>query len=467
MFKDQSDFFKYFFMMADFLIAFLSGVAAFVLRFYILDPSGRDVAAIEPVSYLFFALLAAFLQIVAFSFIDLYHPRRIVKLTEEIFSIVIGVTLNLLVSLSIIFFLHVPDISRALVAYFAGFSIVFTAIAHAIVRGVLRNMRRRGFNLRTVIILGTEQSAKKVLRFIERNPMYGYRFIGFILERVDGNSELLADTLGSIDDLETILDIKRPNVLIMALEEASYKTAEKVLQLCDTYGTDLKIVPAYASLITAKGRVETMDGLPVISIREVPAREGLNRIFKRSFDICFSFLFIVLGSPVYLAVALLIKLSSKGPVFFKQERVGLDGRSFFMLKFRSMRVQAAQASDTVWTTKDDPRVTAIGRFIRKTSLDEIPQFFNVFAGQMSVVGPRPERPFYVEQFKHQYHHYMRRHAVKAGLTGWAQINGLRGDTSIQERIEADIYYIENWSFLFDLQIVLLTPFKGLVARNAY
>ena len=193
----------------------------------------------------------------------------------------------------------------------------------------------------------------------------------------------------------------------------------------------------------------------------------MNRVLKRTFDLVFSGLFILVFSPVFLAIALAVKLTSKGPVFFSQDRVGLDNEVFKIIKFRTMRVQTTQASNTVWTTKDDPRITPIGKFLRKSSLDEIPQFFNIFVGQMSVVGPRPERPYYVDQFRDKYKYFKRRHAVKAGLTGWAQINGLRGDTSIQDRIDADLYYIENWTFFLDLKIVLLTPFKGMIHKNAY
>jgi Undecaprenyl-phosphate glucose phosphotransferase len=220
-------------------------------------------------------------------------------------------------------------------------------------------------------------------------------------------------------------------------------------------------------LIAAKGDVETLEGIPIISVREVPARSGFNRLLKRAFDVGFSLTVILLLSPVFILTALVIKLTSRGPVFYKQERVGLDNRPFDMLKFRTMKVQQKSDSDTIWTTRNDPRVTPVGAIMRKLSIDELPQFFNVLFGNMSVVGPRPERPFFVQQFKGKYHHYMRRHAVKAGITGWAQINGLRGDTSIQERIEADIYYIENWSFWLDLKIILMTPFKGMVNENAY
>jgi len=467
MFKDQSDFFKYFFLIADFFMAMLSGAVSFVLRFFVFDPHGMAYAAIDKPAYLMFFFLLSCMQVVAFVCIDLYSPRRIVGMAEEFFSILVGVSLNLIMSLALVFFLNISSISRVMVTYFAISNVVLTSLMHAGVRGILRKMRSSGRNLRTVLILGTEYAGRKVFRLIEKNPMYGFDFKGFVTERPSAPIPENANIIGDIGNLEEILDTVRPNLVIMALEDAHAKTAEKVLQLCDRFGCDLKIVPAYTNIVTASGHVESMDGLPIISIREVPAREGLNRVAKRLFDIFFSLVFILVFSELFIVIALIIKLSSKGPVFFSQDRIGLDGKTFKMLKFRSMYVQERGASDTVWTTEHDPRVTPVGRFIRRTSLDEIPQFFNVFVGQMSVVGPRPERPYYVEQFKDQYNQYMRRHAVKAGVTGWAQINGLRGDTSIQERIEADIFYIENWSFFLDLKIVVMTPFKGIFSRHAY
>lgn len=251
------------------------------------------------------------------------------------------------------------------------------------------------------------------------------------------------------------------------LEPSEGDHLKEVLDACDHEGIDLKIVPGFQEFIKARGRVEEMEGLPVISIRNIPIRLGYNKFIKRIFDLLFSVLFILFFSPFYLVMALLVKLTSRGPVFYYQERVGLDHRKFKMIKFRTMVVQAKSQSETTWTVQNDPRVTSVGKILRKLSLDETPQFFNVLFGDMSVVGPRPERPHFVEKFKNDHRHYMRRHAVKAGITGLAQIKGLRGDTSIDDRIAADIYYIENWSLWLDLKIILLTPFKGIMDKNAY
>jgi Undecaprenyl-phosphate glucose phosphotransferase len=318
------------------------------------------------------------------------------------------------------------------------------------------------------VIVGGNPTALKTSTALEKSVLSGYRVRGFLLEGHEESPAVPADkVLGTLADLEALLLENPPGDLIYTGDKNYQENLKLVLEACDRHGIQLHVVPSFGELVTARGLLESLDGLPLISIRDIPARTGFNRVMKRTFDIVFSGVFLLVFSWLFLLVALAVKLTSKGPVFFLQDRVGLDNKVFKILKFRTMRVQTEQASNTVWTTKDDPRITPIGKFLRKSSLDEIPQFINIFVGQMSVVGPRPERPFYVDQFRDKYKYFKRRHAVKAGLTGWAQINGLRGDTSIQDRIDADIYYIENWTFFLDLKIVLLTPFKGMIHKNAY
>ncbi|MBR4768735.1 MAG: exopolysaccharide biosynthesis polyprenyl glycosylphosphotransferase [Lachnospiraceae bacterium] len=228
-----------------------------------------------------------------------------------------------------------------------------------------------------------------------------------------------------------------------------------------------KFIPDYGKLMSSKPYTEDLAGTPVIYIREVPLNDVTNAFIKRAEDIVGSILAIILFSPVMLVTAILIKLTSKGPVIYKQERVGLHNRTFRMFKFRSMVVQDENEEKKAWTTKSDPRITGVGRFIRKTSIDELPQLFNVLAGQMSLVGPRPERPQFVEKFREEIPRYMVKHQVRPGMTGWAQVHGLRGDTSIEERIRFDLYYIENWSLGMDFKILFLTVFRGFVNKNAY
>jgi Undecaprenyl-phosphate glucose phosphotransferase len=241
----------------------------------------------------------------------------------------------------------------------------------------------------------------------------------------------------------------------------------EIISTCEKAGVKTQIVPYYYKYIPNKPYMDDIDGIPIIDTRHVPLDNFIKRALKRGFDVVFSIVALTLASPVMILSALLVKTTSKGPVFYKQERVGLNRKPFMMLKFRSMVVQTKEEEQDKWTIQNDPRKTKWGSFMRKSSIDELPQFINVLKGDMSVVGPRPERPFFVEQFKDEIPKYMIKHQVRPGITGWAQVNGWRGDTSIHKRIECDLYYIENWKFSFDVKIVLLTVFKGFINRNAY
>jgi Undecaprenyl-phosphate glucose phosphotransferase len=273
--------------------------------------------------------------------------------------------------------------------------------------------------------------------------------------------------IGGIDNVESYLVENNLDETIITLDIKEYNKLERIVGICEKSGTHTKFVPDYYNFITTQPYIEDLSGLPVINIRNVHLSNTPNKLVKRLMDIVGSIVAIILFSPVMLVVALLIKLTSKGPIIFNQVRVGLHNKEFNMYKFRSMRVQTAEEEKKGWTTKDDPRVTKIGKFIRRTSIDELPQFFNVLKGDMSLIGPRPERPQFVEQYKEEIPKYMIKHQVRPGITGWAQVNGFRGDTSIKLRIEHDIYYIENWTVGFDIKILFLTVFKGFVNENAY
>ena len=466
MLKERSQSFKLLFILFDFVISLVSFAAAFYARYFVQD-SGQfyfqEVISIE--SYLALAFAISVTQIIAFLTIDLYHPRRGVSYADEFLAIAGGVILNLLILLSLVFFFRGESFSRLVIIYYTILNTIFTTAVHLALRTLLRSLRKKGYNIRRVLVLGTGSPAVSFARIVSDHQIYGYRIIGFISAKTVKKSDL--KILGDYAKLNKILSRYKPDIVVYAFTAREGDYVKSVIDICDNEGIDIKIIPDYHEFITAKGRVEEIDGLPVISIRNIPVRLGYNKVIKRTFDIAFSLFSLLAFSPVFIIIPFLIKITSRGPVFITQERVGLDNKKFGMLKFRSMYVQAKNSSDTVWTVKNDPRVTWIGRFLRKYSVDEIPQFLNVLFGDMSVVGPRPERPFYVKQFKTEHHHYMRRHAVKAGITGWAQVQGLRGDTSIEKRIEADIFYIENWSLLFDIKIILLTPFKGVFNQNAY
>ena len=273
--------------------------------------------------------------------------------------------------------------------------------------------------------------------------------------------------IGTPRDLKDILELNTLDEIAITLSLNEYKNLEEIVAACEKSGVHTKFIPDYNNIIPTIPQMEDLQGLPIINIRRVPLTNMFNATIKRIVDIFGALVAIVIFSPLMLATVALIKLTSPGPIIFSQERVGLHNRPFKMYKFRSMEVQNPSSEKSKWTTPNDPRVTSVGRFIRKTSIDEMPQFFNILKGDMSLVGPRPERPFFVERFKEEIPRYMVKHQVRPGLTGWAQVNGYRGDTSITKRIEHDLYYIENWTLGFDFKILFLTIFKGFINKNAY
>jgi len=467
MFRERSEELKYTLILLDFFLALFAYAAAFSVRFFIIDTDVSEFRQLDHVSYLFFGILLASSQVITFGLLGLYSPRRFLSFLGEIGVVLGGLVLNILFSISILYFMKIYQVSRILPVLYGVAILVFILAGHDFFRRFILRRRKAGHDLKDVIIIGSGPLAEKTARVVESDKLLGLRVLGYVVEQKDQGLSIPEPRLGCVEDLDSLIQKYNPSYLIYAGQNGGHDDLKAVLNICDTHGIHLQIVPSYSELITVNGQIENYDGLPIISIRDIPSRLGFNRVMKRAFDLLFSGLFILLFSWGYMLIALAVKLTSRGPIFFTQERVGLDNKIFKIVKFRTMRVQDEGASATIWTTKDDPRITPIGKFLRKSSLDESPQFFNIFAGQMSVVGPRPERPYYVDQFKDKYRYFKRRHAVKAGLTGWAQINGLRGDTSIQERIDADIFYIENWSLGLDLKIVLLTPFKAMMHKNAY
>lgn len=468
MLKERSQSFKLLFIFLDIIISLASFWTAFYIRYFIQDSEQfLFYHVIDFQSYVTLGFVFSITQVIAFNSIDLYHPRRGLSFTDEFFTIISGVIINIIIVLAALFFFRNESFSRLVIIYFAFANIFYTTIIHYTSRFILKLLRKRGYNLRRLVIIGTGFSANAFAESISKHQIYGYKVIGYIVPKITKANKLKHKILGDFKLFSKVLRRYKPDLVVYALSNKEGDYLKEVIDECDNEGIDIKVVPGFHEFVTAKGRVEDIDGIPIISIRNIPIRLGYNKFIKRLFDILFSLFILIAFSPIFLILAVIIKLTSNGPIFIKQERVGLDNKNFYMLKFRSMYVQEKKKSDTIWTTKNDPRVTVIGKYLRKLSLDEIPQFINVLIGNMSVVGPRPERPFFVQQFKSKHHHYMRRHAVKAGITGWAQIQGLRGDTSIEERIAADIYYIENWSLLLDIKIILLTPFKGILNNNAY
>ena len=300
------------------------------------------------------------------------------------------------------------------------------------------------------------------------HPEWGYIVKGILADnKPEGEEYRGIKILGGTDKLAEILPQNQLDEIVITLGLAEYHKLGRIVNMCEKSGVHTKFVPDYNNIIPTKPYTEDLMGMPVINIRRVPLNNMLNAVAKRCVDIFGALVAIILFSPVMLVTSIIIKVTSPGPLIFKQERIGKHNRPFYMYKFRSMVVQDEKDEKKGWTTKNDPRVTPIGRFIRKTSIDELPQLFNILIGDMSLVGPRPERPQFVEKFKEEIPRYMIKHQVRPGLTGWAQVNGYRGDTSIQKRIEFDLYYIENWTMGFDFKIIFLTFFKGFINRNAY
>ena len=370
--------------------------------------------------------------------------------------------------LGVLYLIKMIDFSRWMLFYFYVLNVILETIARNLIRYFLRDIRRKGYNLKHIVLVGYSRAAEEYIDRILENPQWGYKIRGILDDNIEAGTEYRGiKVIGRIDNLMVILPENRLDEIAITLGLSEYSRLEEIVNLCEKSGVHTKFIPDYNRVIPTKPYTEDILGLPVINIRHVPLTNTFYAAIKRAMDIAGAICAIILFSPVMLFSAIMIKLTSPGPLIFKQERVGLHNRTFMMYKFRSMDVQAPDKEKTKWTVKDDPRVTNIGKFMRKTSIDELPQLFNILKGEMSLVGPRPERPFFVEKFKEEIPRYMIKHQVRPGMTGWAQVNGYRGNTSIKKRIEYDLYYIENWTLGLDIKILFLTVFKGFINKNAY
>ena len=414
-----------------------------------------------------FALIALVYSVAMtflFYLLGMYSTHRARRRSGEYALVLLASGVGVLALMTVFFLLRIMDASRMLMLLFWLISSGLIIAKRAAVRAVLDHYRSRGYNQKHVIVVGNGHLARQYMAEIERNPQLGFHVGGYVsaVEKPE-----LGPSLGSYEDLTRILEEQRPDELIVALEPHEVAFMPDVLAAADKEGVRLSLIPFYNDYIPQHPTIDAIGRIKLIDMRSTPLDSLVWATCKRAMDIVGSLLLILLTSPVMLAVAIGVKLSSPGPVIFRQERVGLHNRPFQMYKFRSMEVQNPEEEKKGWTTQNDPRVTKVGRFIRKTSLDEFPQLFNVLKGDMSLVGPRPERPQYVEKFREEIPRYMVKHQVRPGMTGWAQVNGYRGNTSIRKRIDYDIYYIEHWTFGLDIKILFLTVFKGFVNKNAY
>lgn len=467
-------------------------------------------------SYIKHALILIPLYLVLFNSFKLYKPQRRRNFYNEVVSIVKANILGIAIYTLILYVIKEIHYSRYFLFLFATINILLAILERGIIRYFLRNLRKTGKNLKHIIIIGMSDLAIEFIEKTQKNKHWGYNIIGifddelgkklknkntnyneisvdkedtlgYVKEYNVAKSEAAASLetvikadsirqksilnkvkiLGDLDDFEKFTSKYRADDVFITLKLDEYGKLGKVISACEKNGIRAHIIPDYCKYIPSKPYVEEVEGLPIIKLRYVPLDDVVNKFVKRTFDIIGSLASLLVFSPILIITALTIKITSPGPIIFEQERVGLNRKKFTMYKFRSMHVQKDEDEKTEWTSENDPRKTKFGSFIRKTSIDELPQLFNVLKGDMSLIGPRPERPYFVEKFKEEIPKYMVKHQVRPGMSGWAQINGFRGDTSILKRIEHDIYYIENWSLSFDIKIMWLTVFRGFVNKNAY
>ena len=454
-------------MLIDAVVLALSYFLAWLIRFV----GPMSATAVRTRSFQQYMLMLIFIipvYLLLYQAFTLYTPMRMQGRRLVLANIVKANSLGLLILMFTFYMIDEGDFSRSTYIMFYLINIVLQWGTRMLIFALLRDMREKGMNQTQMICVGYSRAAEEYIDRVLANPQWGYVIRGILDDNVPaGTAYRGIKVLGRIANLNVILPENRLDEIAITLGLSEYYRLEEIVALCEKSGVHTKFIPDYNKIIPTKPYTEDILGLPVINIRYVPLNNTFNAMVKRAMDIVGSIVGIIVTSPIMLLMCLLIKLTSPGPLIYKQERVGLHNQNFRMYKFRSMEVQPESEEKKAWTVKNDPRVTGIGKFMRHTSIDELPQLFNILKGDMSLVGPRPERPFFVEKFREEIPRYMVKHQVRPGLTGWAQVKGYRGDTSIRKRIECDLYYIENWSIGFDIKIIFLTFFKGFVNKNAY
>lgn len=465
MIKENQKHFNRLQVLIDAFVLLFSYVAAWVIKFQIIS---SDDGALSLRTYMIALPITVLVYLGLYYLFSLYTPKRVQGRRLELWNIVKANTVGIALFLGVLYLIKMMHFSREMLFIFYVIHICLEAIARNLIRYFLRSMRRKGYNLKHIVLVGYSRAAEEYIDRILENPQWGYKIRGILDDHIEAGTEYKGiKVLGKIDNLMIILPENRLDEIAITLGLSEYARLEEIVNLCEKSGVHTKFIPDYNQIIPTKPYTEDILGLPVINIRHVPLTNTFYAAMKRVMDIAGAICAIILFSPIMVFSVIMIKLTSPGPLIFKQERVGLHNHTFMMYKFRSMDVQPPEKEKTKWTVKDDPRVTNFGKFMRKTSIDELPQLFNVLKGEMSLVGPRPERPFFVEKFKEEIPRYMIKHQVRPGLTGWAQVNGYRGNTSIRKRIEYDLYYIENWTLGLDVKILFLTIFKGFINKNAY
>ena len=469
MIKDNQKYFNRLHLLIDAVVIAISYLLAWLIKFATpLSDTEPGVTALSVETYFSALYFIVPGYVVLYYVFNMYTPKRATRRKYEILGIIKANTAGTMLFMVVLYAFKIEHFSRLLVGLFYIINIILTTFSKTMIRNVLQYFRKKGYNLKYVLLVGYSRAAEEYITRINANPQWGYVVRGILDDRVpSGTLYKGIKVLGKIENLLYILPENKLDEIAVTLALEDYNRLERIVDLCEKSGIHTKFIPDYNSVVPSRPYTEDLMGLPVINIRYVPLTNTLNWIAKRAIDVVGSLAGLIVASPVMLAAAIFVKASSPGPIIFKQERVGLHNKPFYMYKFRTMEMQKPSQEKKAWTVKDDPRVTKVGKILRKTSLDELPQLFNILAGEMSLVGPRPERPLFVEKFKEEVPRYMIKHQVRPGLTGWAQINGYRGDTSIRKRIEYDIFYIENWTMSLDFKIMFLTIFKGFINKNAY
>lgn len=443
----------------DVIVMFASLIVAYVLRFYAMPEVDGEYIRLS--QYITFFVIATPMQLTINYLSGLYQPMRTKRYYQQTIIIIRANTIFIILVLGALYFSNIIDLSRLVFIYFYMLYTFAALVKRYIIHKSLHHLRILSMNLKNVIVVGTGDLATEYIDTITTSKSYGYKFFGYVSDEEETEGPYSHGVyLGKFDDLFNILQRNKAAEVVSALDAKDFQQLGNIVGACEQAGTKLSIIPFYYNYITSKPSIDQVENIPLMNIRHIPLDNLVDATLKRAVDIIGSACLLILFSPIMLMATIGIKLTSPGPIIFKQQRVGKNKEPFVMYKFRSMNVNASEEEG--WTTNDDPRKTRFGSFLRKCSIDEMPQFFNVLKGDMSLVGPRPEVPHYVYTFQKKVPLYMMKHQVKPGITGWAQVHGYRGDTSIKKRIEHDIYYIENWSLILDFYILVKTMLNGFI-----
>lgn len=422
--------------------------AAYFFSWYLRFKSGffvQDVGVLPAKTYFsaLFLIIPGYLLL--YSIFQLYMPRRVKSYRKELMDIIRANGIGFMIFILVLYFIKQEHFSRQMLCIFFFINISLEFASRYLIRTILWKMRKQGLNQKHILMIGESQMAEQYMDRLRENPKWGYQVFAHLKDE---------------EKLERILEGNELDEVVIALRAEDYGKLERIVDVCEKAGVHTKMIPDFGNVISTRPYIEDVQGIPVIHVRRVPLNIMRNRAAKRAVDLIGATVAIILFSPVMLLTVLVVALTEEGSVIYRQERVGLHNQVFYMYKFRSMIMQDEEKEKAEWSTRNDPRITPVGKLIRRTSIDELPQLFNVLKGEMSLVGPRPERPQFVQKFRDEIPRYMVKHQVRPGMTGWAQINGYRGNTSIEKRIEYDLYYIENWTMVFDMKILILTIIKG-------